>query len=127
MSQCVNNLTQIGLAIHNYEGVNTGLPWGHGYFNWNDWSGTMLLLPYLEQGTLYNAINLASTMSPACPGCSTNNINQTIQIASVNVLNCPSDTDRIVNGYGHDNYCGNAGNCPNCFFREQQGDKPWRL
>ena len=115
-SQCVNNLKQIGIAIHNYHDVVGGLPWGHGYFGWNDWSGSVLLLPYMEQQPLYNAINFANGINAACPGCSTNGINLTIQKISVNAFSCPSDTDRMTNGYGHDNYCGNAGNCPNCFF-----------
>jgi len=99
--------------MHNYHDVAGGLPWGHGYLGWNDWSGSVLLLPYMEQGPLYNAVNFANTGSAASPGDARN---KTIQVATVNVLLCPSDPDRISNGYGHDNYCGNAGNCPNCFF-----------
>ena len=112
-SQCVNNLKQIGLAIHNYHGVVGGLPWGHGYYGWNDWSGTVMMLPYLEQNPLYNSINFANTGAACVPGSAQN---QTTLILTVNVLLCPSDTDRMSNGYGHDSYCGNAGNCPNCFF-----------
>ncbi len=112
-AQCVNNLKQIGLAIHNYESAIGGLPWGHGYFGWNDWSAGVLMLPYLEQGPLYNAINFANSGSAASPGWAQN---LTIQRAVVNGLLCPSDTDRMTNGYGHSNYCGNAGNNPNAFY-----------
>ena len=112
-AQCVNNLKQIGLGIHNYESTVGGLPWGHGYFGWNDWSAVVLMLPYLEQTPLYNAINFANTGGAAAPG---NALNLTIQRASVNLLLCPSDMDRITNGFGHMNYCGNSGNCPNSFF-----------
>ncbi len=112
-SQCVNNLKQIGLAMHNYHSSVNGLPWGHGYFGWNDWSAVVLMLPYMEQTPLYNAINFANTGGAASPG---NAINLTIMKASINLLLCPSDTDRINNGYGHVNYVGNAGNCPNCFY-----------
>src|ERR1700687_340526 len=56
-SQCVNNLKQMGLAMHNYHDAINGLPWGHGYFGWNDWSSFTLMLPQLEQSSLYNAIN----------------------------------------------------------------------
>ena len=114
-SQCVNNLKQIGLGIHNYHSAINGLPWGHGYLGWNDWAAIPLLLPYLEQSPVYNAINFANTGNAAAPGASQN---LTIQIMTLNVLLCPSDTDRIIQSpkYGHVNYSGNAGNCPNCFF-----------
>ena len=114
-SQCVNNLKQIGLGIHNYESAINGLPWGHGYLGWNDWAAAPLLLPYLEQSPVYNAINFANTGNAAAPGAAQN---LTIQIMTLNILLCPSDTDRIIQSpkYGHSNYCGNAGNCPNCFF-----------
>src|SRR5262245_35050571 len=75
--QCQNNLKQIGLALHNYEGVNKafppsciisnpsadGLAFGISYsdslrvgptgFGWG-----VLLLPYLEQDNLYRQFNL---------------------------------------------------------------------
>jgi prepilin-type N-terminal cleavage/methylation domain-containing protein/prepilin-type processing-associated H-X9-DG protein len=115
-AQCVNNLKQLGIAMHNYHDVTSGLPWGHGYLGWNDWSAFVLMLPYLEQGNLYNAINFANTGVAANPSTPANGSNGTVMVTSINVLNCPSDTDRLQNGFGHVNYCGNAGNCPNCFF-----------
>jgi prepilin-type N-terminal cleavage/methylation domain-containing protein/prepilin-type processing-associated H-X9-DG protein len=115
-AQCVNNLKQIGIAMHNYHDAAGGLPWGHGYFGWNDWSATVLMLPYIEQGNLYNAINFANTGGACAPNGPQFTANGTVMVSSVNFLNCPSDTDRLANGYGHDSYCGNAGNCPNCFF-----------
>jgi prepilin-type N-terminal cleavage/methylation domain-containing protein len=75
--QCQNNLKQIGLALHNYEGVNKVFPpsciisnsnadgsaFGISYgdslrvgpsgFGWG-----VLLLPYLEQDNLYRQFNL---------------------------------------------------------------------
>ncbi len=59
-AQCVNNLKQIGLAMHNYHSAINSLPWGDGPW-WIEWSAHTLLLPYIEQGPIYNAINFADT------------------------------------------------------------------
>ncbi len=67
-SQCVNNLKQIGLAMHNYHQANDCFPQGHsqsasqigyagGYAGWTEWSAQAELLQYMEQGTMYNSIN----------------------------------------------------------------------
>ena len=72
--QCVNNLKQIGLALHNYHQTNDCFPGGF-YLAWNatsqmfvingDFSPHARLLPYTEQQPLYNAANfhLACTNS----------------------------------------------------------------
>jgi prepilin-type N-terminal cleavage/methylation domain-containing protein len=58
-AQCTNNLKQIGLALHNYESAVGALPWGQCYGNFNDWAAQVMLLPYLEQSPLFNALNFA--------------------------------------------------------------------
>ena len=60
-SQCSNNLKQIGLALHNYEGAIGAMPWGEGPGGWNDWSALCLMLPYIEQKPLYDSLNFANT------------------------------------------------------------------
>src|SRR5271165_4075244 len=64
--QCVNNLKQIGLALHNYISANDTLPPGAlpawvqenlVYINNGDFSVHARLLPFLEQSPLYNAAN----------------------------------------------------------------------
>src|SRR5262245_49477288 len=62
--QCVNNLKQLGLALHNYEGVASVLPpplvlGGSGLtVTWyGGWSVHGRLLPFTEQGATFNAIN----------------------------------------------------------------------
>src|SRR5271167_1870759 len=64
--QCTNNLKQIGLALHNYHSTANVFPpgcsanlftTGNTYFSWVGWSAQGLMLPYLEQGPLYNAAN----------------------------------------------------------------------
>src|SRR5271166_4420587 len=112
--QCTNNLKQIALAMHNYEQAIGSLPNGHYGTGWNDWSCLVMLLPYMEQGNLYNAINFTNPDGYAAgPGDALNN---TIDLAHLTGLICPSDIDRISNRYGHQNYCGNAGSAPEAFF-----------
>src|SRR6187551_1499175 len=59
-AQCVNNLKQIGLALHNYHSVADTFPPGavsaygknpgqtDALTTWNNWSASALLMPYLE-------------------------------------------------------------------------------
>ncbi len=52
---CTNNLKQIALACHNYEDTNKSLPYGK---NRVTFVGPLaLLLPFLEQGNIYNQID----------------------------------------------------------------------
>src|ERR1700736_6672062 len=60
-AQCVNNLKQFGIALHNYHDQVGILPWGNGHsdatYGWCNSSGIALILPQLEQSSLYNATN----------------------------------------------------------------------
>jgi hypothetical protein len=54
-TQSMNNLKQLGLAVHNFAGVYNGrLPPGVGEFGNKTGSIHYHLLPYIEQGPLYN-------------------------------------------------------------------------
>jgi prepilin-type N-terminal cleavage/methylation domain-containing protein/prepilin-type processing-associated H-X9-DG protein len=112
-SQCINNLKQIGLAIHNYHQAIESLPPGHFGTGWNDWNATTMLLPFFEQAQLYNTINFANIGDAADPG---QPVNTTAFRAKINVLLCPSDPDRLTNVFGHSNYYGNSGNTPESIF-----------
>jgi len=112
-SQCVNNLKQIGIALHNYHDVTGGLPPGHMGTGWQDWGPQVMLLPYMEQAPIYNSINFYQSVNGASPGAPQNT---TIQRMRINVLLCPSDMDRLTNVYGHQNYCGNSGNSPEALW-----------
>lgn len=73
-AQCVNNLKQIGLALHNYHSAHDTFPpgasvtmsdptgtasGGNPFLQWNNWSAQALLLGFTEQTPLYNAANLS--------------------------------------------------------------------
>jgi prepilin-type N-terminal cleavage/methylation domain-containing protein/prepilin-type processing-associated H-X9-DG protein len=99
-SQCTNNLKQIGLAMHNYhQGVGT-FPIGNGqgardlnystkYSNWTDWGAMSMLLPYMEQGPIANAINF-SFCSGGGYGAQ---VNATAALKLISAYMCPSDTN----------------------------------
>ena len=60
-SQCVNNLKQMGVALHNYETVYStfpriAYPWGPntGDYHWHGPSVHLMILPYIEQRTVYD-------------------------------------------------------------------------
>jgi prepilin-type N-terminal cleavage/methylation domain-containing protein len=70
-AQCTNNLKQLGLALHNYHDVHKSLPSGvmmqadtykpTGYSDpttSNGWSWAALILPYIEQGPLWEACGI---------------------------------------------------------------------
>ena len=111
-AQCVNNMKQLGLALHNYHDTLQALPWGAGPWGWNDWSTHVLMLPYMEQTNLYNALNFRN-------GCADGNcggINTTVVYRQVGGFLCPSDPDQLTSPQGHNNYMGNAGSAPNAFY-----------
>ncbi len=66
--QCQNNLKQMGLGLHNYHNSNQYLPSGYvaaqpnGDPNFSSapgWGWATMLLPYIEQGNLYNQLQPA--------------------------------------------------------------------
>jgi prepilin-type N-terminal cleavage/methylation domain-containing protein/prepilin-type processing-associated H-X9-DG protein len=64
-SQCLNNMKQIGLALHNYESTYRGLPIGNiivkradGSLFYPGWGVTARLLPFLEAEAAYAVCNM---------------------------------------------------------------------
>ncbi|QEH32341.1 Type II secretion system protein G precursor [Aquisphaera giovannonii] len=78
--QCVNNLKQLGLAMHNYQDVNGVLPTT---FLGNVAAPYVAVLPFLEQAPLANAynFNLAWGVAP----------NSTVAGTLVNAYQCPAN------------------------------------
>ncbi len=117
---CANNLKQIGLAIHTYHSTNDMLPFGVGpdddktlatvgTLNARRYSCHSQLLPYHEQGPLFNSINFLvapffPTFSGLAPADGTLGVNNTAALTVVSVFLCPSDVDRVQQHWGHNNY-----------------------
>lgn len=105
-AQCVNNLKQIGLALHNYIDSFSVLPPGYisaqtkgsnPVFDGKDigmgWAWGSMILPQIEQGPIYNAINFSLSSYYAD--------NDTVTYVRLNSYICPSDTTReLVSVYG---------------------------
>ncbi len=108
-SQCINNLKQLGLALHNYHDVIGCFPPGASDMKngWQQWSPLAMLLPQLEQQPLFNALNFTNTGNSANPN--PGSVNTTVTGATIAIFLCPSDTDRMTNPGGHVNYAMNWG------------------
>ncbi len=129
--QCVNNLKQMGLALHSYQDQLGSFPTTTIRFKGDPtciacaygamYTFRSMMLPQLEQGPLYNAINFTYQYSPygqsdvaGVP------VNSTAAGALVGVFVCPSDRMGTpgISGYGagrsgvivpDSNYMANAG------------------
>jgi prepilin-type N-terminal cleavage/methylation domain-containing protein/prepilin-type processing-associated H-X9-DG protein len=108
-AQCVNNLKQIGLALHNYHSSMDVFPFGEmppgvGPLGtgpnkqngaWQYWGAVALMLPYMEQSATFGSLNFQYS-APSDPP------NTTTYSLKVNSFLCPSDGARdlqICNNY----------------------------
>lgn len=126
-ASCVNNMKQMALAIHNYESANGSFP--PGAIQNNDspalcgvetgftTSFFALILPNMEQQTIFNAINFNFPAGGhSYFGLDAGYINRTGMISQINSYVCPSDFPQTpypittsTNGYGQASYAGSAG------------------
>ena len=98
-TQCVNNLKQIGLGLHNYHTSNDAFPPGSAkaygsasdftnFYNWTGWSAQAMLLGYMEQTAIYNSINFSLALVNSDAGSVAATTAMNTKIAS---FLCPSD------------------------------------
>jgi len=111
-SQCINNMKQLALGLHNYQTAVGVFPPGSGMqprnnaepngysAGWTEWSAHAMLLPYLEQKPLYDAANFAVVGGFDQGG----TMNATVWNTRINSFLCPSDgragKDSTNNYYG---------------------------
>jgi prepilin-type N-terminal cleavage/methylation domain-containing protein/prepilin-type processing-associated H-X9-DG protein len=91
---CVNNLKQIGLALHNYVSAIDTMPPGrfnsHIAGNGNCWGGYSQLLPMLDQQAIFNSFNfnLAPELETNLASAAANSTGAS---TFINSLLCPTD------------------------------------
>lgn len=104
---CSNNMKQIGLALHNYHDTYKTLPYGEGApqtpgsagrlgaGNWNGPNWRVHILPYIEQGPIYEQLSFAHTFDACRPGfnnAAAGGPNRVLSGYTVAVYRCPSSS-----------------------------------
>ena len=96
-SQCINNLKQLALGLHNYVDSHSVFPLGSYHKpqlvtpcgSTHEQSFLVSLTPYIEQGQIYNAYNASVNVY--------SDSNATIHAIGLNTLWCPSDS-KVIGG-----------------------------
>ncbi len=121
-TQCLNNLKQLGLAMHNHDGARKRLPPGgeskpypqdpghpHTFYRW---SALAHLLPYLENNSVHELLDLSLPLYMPGPGNPISAPNKLGISQALPEFLCPSDLGQPVkDGMGPTNYavCGGSG------------------
>jgi len=93
--KCGNNLKQIGLALHNYEGTNQSFPPGLPIF-YRAFSPQAQLMPYVEGDNTYKLIDFSRSPVPTTiPVADDGSANLAPARVRVPLFHCPSDKDAV--------------------------------
>jgi hypothetical protein len=103
--QCWNNLKQLGLGLHNYHDVHKKFPYGnyldktflpdtsHPSLN-SQWAWSVMLLPFIEQGNVFNQLNVGpSTLE----NCANDPVRLAMLKTPLSAFICPSDIEAGLN------------------------------
>ncbi len=126
-TQCVNNLKQLGVAMHSYHDANKKFPVNQQQIGTNQWeclSATYHILPYIEQTALFQQIVIPPTAPPAGLSAATglgwgnaaawNNAYNGPMNQKLAVLTCPAATPGPQRGQGNGGWDGPGGNYAWC-------------
>ena len=111
-SQCVSQLKQVGLAMHNYENTFGRLPVGAYGCCWGTWQ--VSILPYVEQKVLFDLYVMDRKFGiPVDDARYSHAANFPVTTKTIKALICPSDMKTLRaanNGVTYHNYVVNFGN-----------------
>ena len=110
-TQCRNNLHQLGLALHNYHDTHNCFPpmtigrdsgGACSSYGATGWGWGAMILPFLDEVSLYNACNFSRELGEHASYCDDPNTTNTTAIQqSLAQYHCPSDQTPKLVGVGH--------------------------
>jgi prepilin-type N-terminal cleavage/methylation domain-containing protein/prepilin-type processing-associated H-X9-DG protein len=117
---CSNNLKQLALACHNYHDAKGQMPYGRKFDNWDTYTWSELVLPYIEHGTVYQGYAFMNVVAwqqfyPGSNGPIGNNAAQRqARHAVIPEFLCPADGGPNTNEIGTTDYGMVRGNYRAC-------------
>jgi prepilin-type N-terminal cleavage/methylation domain-containing protein/prepilin-type processing-associated H-X9-DG protein len=119
-AECSNNLKQLALGCHNYHDARGQLPYGRKFDNWDTYSWSVLVLPYIEEANVYLGYVSINVMDwqPFYPGSNGPIGNVAVQRQAresiIPTFLCPADNGPNTNEIGTTDYGMVRGNYRAC-------------
>jgi prepilin-type N-terminal cleavage/methylation domain-containing protein len=119
-SQCLNNLKQLALAVHNHEGQYGKFPYGNKADVLDSYNWMHVSLPFIEQQPLYDRYqNLTGPITqtgdwPGAHGFGTAAPYPAARTTILKILLCPSDRQHVMNEANNNYYSRARGNYRAC-------------